>query len=114
MTQDVKKIVKILGMLVFFAILLGYAFSRSYDLISGVKIKNVNIESGMKIESSPLKITGNARNANKITLNDRIVSIDQKGNFSETIALFPGYNVISIKAEDKFGNKDEKDYQLIY
>ncbi|MES2315481.1 MAG: hypothetical protein V4486_01965 [Patescibacteria group bacterium] len=114
MTQDVKKLLKISGIILFFVILIGYALFRSYDLIVGVKIKNVNIVNGEKVTTNPLLVTGNAKNANKLSLNGRDISVSQGGDFSENIALLPGYNLISIRAEDKFGHIDEEDYQLIY
>ena len=30
------------------------------------------------------------------------------GNFNETIALLPGYNIIRLRAQDKFGNVRRK------
>ena len=68
----------------------------------------------MKVSNSILKVSGVAKNATKITLDDREISMDQKGNFNETISLFPGYNIVKIYAQDKFGNIDEKNYKLIY
>ncbi len=100
-------------MALFFLFIIFYAIFRSKDLIFGVKIRNINIVDGARVENSVVNITGNAQNAVNLTLNGREISIDQAGNWSETIALLSGYNVISIKAEDKFGNIDEKNYQLI-
>jgi hypothetical protein len=91
-----------------------YAFFVSRDLIFGVKIKNVNIVDGGTVTDSVMKLTGNAKNAIKLVLDGREISVDQQGNFSETIALLPGYNIIDIKAQDKFGYVDEKNYKLIY
>lgn len=114
MTTNVKRIIKIAGLSIFFVLIIVYAFFVSRDLIFGVKIKNVNITDGATITENILKVTGNAKNAINLTLDDREISVDQQGNFSETIALLPGYNIISIKAEDKFGYKDEKNYKLMY
>jgi len=114
MRSDAKKILRILLLIILFLFIIIYAFFRSKDLIFGVKIKNVNLNNGEKVTENIQKITGNAKNAIGLTLNDREVSIDQQGNFNETISLLPGYNIINIKAKDKFGNSDEKNYQLIY
>jgi len=114
MRSDAKKILRILLLIILFLFIIIYAFFRSKDLIFGVKIKNVNLNDGVKVTENIQKITGNAKNAIELTLNDREVSIDQQGNFNETISLLPGYNIINIKAKDKFGNSDEKNYQLIY
>ncbi|MEK7140590.1 MAG: hypothetical protein AAB815_02275, partial [Patescibacteria group bacterium] len=113
MNQDAKKILQWTLLALFFLFIIFYATFRSKDLIFGVKIRNINIVDGARVENSVVNITGNAQNAVNLTLNGREISIDQAGNWSETIALLSGYNVISIKAEDKFGNIDEKNYQLI-
>src|SRR3989344_657013 len=113
MNQDVKKILKWVLLTLFFLFIIFYAFWRSKDLVFGVKIRNVNIVDGARVENSVVNMTGNAQNAVNLTLNGREISIDQAGNFNETIALLSGYNVINLKAQDKFGNKDEKNYQLI-
>jgi hypothetical protein len=112
--SDGKKILKIGSLAVFFAFIIIYAFSRSSNLMFGVEIKNVNIIHGSKVADPILRVTGNANNAINLTLNGREISIDQNGDFSETIALLPGYNIINLRAQDKFENKDEKNYQLIY
>jgi hypothetical protein len=114
MNTDSKKVLKIIILSIFLLFIVTYAFFRSKDLIFGVKISNVNIIDGSKVTDNILKITGNAENAINLTLNDRTISIDQKGNFNETIILLPGYNVINIKAKDEFGNSDEKNYKLMY
>ena len=119
MKSDAKKILKI-GLVSFLLIfIIIYAFFTSRDVILGIKIKNVNIngspiQSGIKVTDNILKITGNAKNAINLTLNDREISVDEKGNFDETITLLSGYNIIDIKAKDKFGNSDEKNYKLMY
>jgi len=124
MQNQAKKILQISGILIFFLLIIIYGFFRSQDLIFGVKIKNVNIadetparttvQSGGKVLNNILEITGNAKNAISLTLDGREISIDGNGNFDETIALLPGYNIINIKAQDKFGYTDEKNYKLMY
>lgn len=109
-----KKSIKITLLSAFFLFILVYAFFRSHDLIFGVKIKNVNIVDGARVAENILHITGNAKNAINLTLNGREITIDQKGNFDETIALLSGYNKVNIRALDKFEYSDEKNYQLIH
>ena len=114
MRQDAKKLIKITLVSVLFLFIVIYAFFRSKDLIFGVKIRNVNIVDGAKVTNNVMNVTGIAKNATDLTLDGRQISVDQQGNFNETIALLPGYNVIDIKAQDKFGHVDEKNYKLIY
>ena len=118
MNTNAKKVVKIGGLSVFFLIIIIFAFFRSKDLIFGVKIKNVNIDglpaqAGVKVSNSLMEVTGNAKNAINLILNGREISINEVGDFNETIALLSGYNIISIKAKDKFGYVDEKNFRLI-
>ena len=108
-----KKILQIGGLSLFFLLIISYAIFRSQGLIVGVKIKNVNITDGMKAEESVIKVTGNANRATDLILNGREVSINENGDFDETIALLSGYNIVNIKAKDKFGYVDEKNFRLI-
>ncbi len=114
MNQSSKKTFKIASLSIFFVIVIAYAIFRSSNLILGVKIKNVNIVDGAKVTESILAVKGNAKNAINLTLNGQIIFIDKMGNFNETIALLPGYNIVEIEARDKFDNVDRKDYKLIY
>ncbi|MFA6000339.1 MAG: hypothetical protein WC783_05205 [Candidatus Paceibacterota bacterium] len=114
MNSDAKKIAKISLFSLFFLFIIIYAFFTSKDLLFGVKITNVNITDGVKVTENVLEIKGNARNAVNLTLNGREISIDKQGNFNETIILLPGYNIVNIRAKDKFGNIDEKNYKLSY
>ncbi len=113
-TWSSKKILRIILLSAFLFFIIVYAFFISKNVVWGVKITDVNIIDGTKMIDNVIKITGNAKNAVNLTLNDRVISVDQKGNFDETITLLSGYNVISIKARDEFGNSDEKNYKLIY
>jgi hypothetical protein len=113
-----KRAIQIAGLSVFFLLIVIYAFFVSKDLIYGVKIRNVNLDglpaqAGATYTNNIINLTGNAKNAIKLVLDGREISVDQKGNFSETIALLPGYNIIDIRAQDKFGYVDEKNYKLM-
>ena len=114
MSPNAKKILQIIALSIFFIFIAVYAFSRSEYLLVGVKIKNVNITDGVKVESSILEVAGNAENAVNLTLNGREITTDEQGNFNEMVALLLGYNIINIKAKDKFGYVDEKNYKIIY
>ena len=120
MTLDVKKILKIVSLSAFLIFIVVFVFFRTKDVVLGVKIKDVNIVpealpmDSIGKASGIRKVTGNAKNAVNLTLNDRAISVDQEGNFNETIVLLSGYNIISIYARDEFGNSDEKNYKLMY
>src|SRR3989344_9378375 len=113
MQNNAKRILRISALSIFFLFIIVYALFRSHDLVTGVKIVNVNLQDGATVTESVTKISGNAKNAINLTLNGREISVDQQGNFTETIALLSGYNIVSLRAKDKFGNSDEKDFRLI-
>ena len=114
MNHNAKKIFQVAILSIFFLIIITYSFFGARDLIFGVQIKDVNIKDGAKVVDSILKISGNAENATNLTVNGREITINLNGDFSETIALLPGYNIINIIAKDKFGYIDEKNYKLIH
>ncbi len=114
MNTNIKKILQITCLSTFILFIVIYALWGSQDLIFGVKIKNVNIINGTKFANNIIEIKGNAEKATNLTLNGREISINENGDFNETIAILAGYNIINITAKDKFGYIDEKNYKLMY
>lgn len=60
------------------------------------------------------EINGSAKNISDFFLNGRKVFMNGNGDFKENLVLAPGLNILQIKADDKFGNKIEKYYYVIY
>ena len=114
MAKDQKKIIGWWVVAGFFVFILFYAFFVSKSLLFGVKLKNISITDGATYTDRLLEVSGNAKNAINVSLNSSEVAIDQSGNFKETIALSPGYNIVTLEAKDKFGNSDENHYKIIY
>ncbi|MDE2188585.1 MAG: hypothetical protein KGJ35_02560 [Patescibacteria group bacterium] len=63
--------------------------------------------------TSTITITGIAERAQIITLDGRPITLDSKGNFSETILLLPGYNIETIAATDRFGHYTAQKLELV-
>jgi len=88
-----------------------FAYMKTSFLFKGVQI----IATIDRNESSPLAtIKGHAKNATYITLNGREIFIDKDGSFSEPVALIPGFSVITIDTQDKFGKSKERKFQVVY
>lgn len=107
----------ILGSAVFIFMFLaigGYAYLKSREFIMGPRITINSPENGTSFSSALITIEGNAQNISHITLNDSPIFIDSQGRFSEKLLLLPGYNIITLKAEDRFGKKTEKALELVY
>ncbi len=94
-----------------FSIIATFAYMKTSFLFKGVQLE-------AKIErndnSSVATITGKAANATFVSLNGREIYINENGDFSEPIALMPGFSVITINTQDKFGKEKEKKFQVIY
>ena len=96
-----------------FSLLFGTIFFFSYEKMCFV-LYGVEIEATMEQQenSSLVKISGKAEKAKMITLNGREIFIDKEGNFSEKIAVLPGFSIITIRAEDRFGNAALKKFEI--
>jgi hypothetical protein len=57
-------------------------------------------------------IQGTTDTGSQITINDRIVSVDDSGNFQYTTTLNDGANPFVVKSTDQAGNMTEKDMTL--
>jgi hypothetical protein len=45
-------------------------------------------------------------------LNGQTITVDEAGNFSQTIIVFPGMNILTFHAHDQFGRDTDKQLQL--
>ncbi|MGB8815809.1 MAG: hypothetical protein WCC74_01025 [Minisyncoccia bacterium] len=94
--------------------ILGYSLYEVQKIVSGPKILFTSTMNGATVSESLVTVAGNAKNITNISLNDKKIYVDEKGNFSEQILLSYGYNILSIKAEDRFGKKIDKTLEMIY
>lgn len=95
--------------------LFGIIGTFTYDKMSFL-IKGVKIEASIDQEhnSSMVSIKGNAKNAIYLSLNGREIFIEKDGAFTEPIALLPGFGVVTLTAQDKFGKTAEKKFEVVY
>ena len=94
--------------------IIGYSLYEAKKLVTGPNITLTYPLNGATVSDSLLPITGIAKNTTNISLNDKKIYVDEKGNFNEQVLLSYGYNVVSVKAEDKFGRSTEKTLEVIY
>jgi len=114
MNHNLKKILKIALPVFLFTVILSYTYYKTKDLLKGVVLEINGFKDGQTFAEPLLALSGLARNATRMTINGREIFIDKNANFEEKLLLLPGYNILEIKAEDKFGKKVEKHYQLTY
>lgn len=98
---------------IFILVIFGYSFFQARNLIFGPAIYINSPINGNTYISPLVEIKGLAKNANYLTFDDRPIFTDEFGNFEEKILLSPGYNIIKLDAQDKFGKKTEKIIEVI-
>lgn len=115
MNRDgIKKILRLILVLSIITIVLGYAFFTFKDYIDGPKIIIDEPINGSMISTSTVMIKGRVLHIQDVTINSKPILIDKQGNFTQTLLLFPGYNVSVISAKDKFNRTIEYKLELVY
>lgn len=112
--RETKLYLKTIIILLFLLCLFGYGAFEIWNYATGPKIILTSPANGSAVSESLISINGQGKNTKKITLNDRAIVVDETGNFSEKILLSYGYNVLELKAEDRFGKTTEQKLQIVY
>ena len=102
------------SILLLFVVIVGYGMWISRDLLFGIKISVAGISDGMSVSSPLIDLSGTARRATGVTVDGDPVSIDQNGAWQDTLALVPGYSIVTIGATDKFGRTKTVMYRVYY
>lgn len=112
--KDAKFFIKILVPLLFVFVILGYAYFRTKDLVQGVKITVYEPQNNSTLTTSLFEIKGKITKSSAVYINDRKIFLDETGGFKEKLLLSPGYNIITVRAEDRFKRETEKKIELVY
>jgi hypothetical protein len=113
-TNTGKKLLKFASLTILFLIIIFYGIWKGRDLIFGIHLTINGIQNNETVTHPVLELSGNAYHAVSITINGRIVSIEEDGAWHDIIALLNGYNVINISAKDKFGRIITKEFTVNY
>jgi hypothetical protein len=114
MRRDAKFFIGMALGIALFLFIVGYAYHRSKDLISGPIITVFSPQNNEILNNPLVEIQGNIKDSISETLDERKIFLDTSGNFKEKLLLQNGYNIISLKAVDRFGRKTEKRLDLVY
>lgn len=114
MNSDARFYIKIIGFILLFGLIAGYALFTSRFLIEGPIITIDSPKNGSTMTSPLVEIRGSAQNITFITLDDRQIFIDANGDFDEKLLLQPGYSIIKVYAKDRFGRSATKTLGLVY
>jgi hypothetical protein len=90
----------------------------SFKIIFDNKAPDLNIDSPQNgsqyfgTKQRQVSIQGTTESTAKVTVNDRIVTVDDNGKFTFTTTLSEGENKFLVKAADEAGNTTEKELVL--
>jgi hypothetical protein len=110
--KSFKSLVRTGLIILLFLFIIIYARSRTSFLSQGVSLSVENLEDGQKFSSRVLNLEGTAKRAVMLTINNREVLIDENGDFKDTLILYPGLNILTIEARDKFENYKQLRYSV--
>jgi hypothetical protein len=112
--RNFKSYLVIFLILLLLSIILGYSYYISRNIIRGPEIIVESPTNGETLDDQLIELSGYTINSSNLTVNGRKVFTDDKGNFKEKLLLSYGYNIIEIKAEDRFKRSSSKNLQLLF
>lgn len=97
------------------ALLFSYAYYEVRALLEGPTITIYRPQNGATIRgTATTTIEGATERITHISMDGRKIFVNEKGVFSESLLLLPGYNIISIEAQDFFGRTTRKSLELMH
>ncbi|MEK7531917.1 MAG: hypothetical protein AAB545_03265 [Patescibacteria group bacterium] len=103
------------GIILLFALLLlFFGYLKTKNVFEGPSITIQSPRNGEATTSPLVTIKGVAKNIAHLSLNDRQIYLDQNGVLEEKLLLAEGYNILTLKARDKFGKTTENRIELVY
>jgi len=85
-------------------IILAYAGYAAYPLASGPRLT----ASAEQHENGLYIIQGTAKRVSSVSIDEFPIPIDDRGNFAVERSYPPGYTVVIVRAEDRFGRTREQ------
>lgn len=91
----------------------GYALFQARTVLTGPTLIIDAPQNGELVSGELVVVSGRAENIAFLRLNDRAIFVDEEGRFREPLLLAPGYTILTISAEDRFGRTSEETLELI-
>lgn len=84
-------------------LIIGYGLTRAFPLYEGPSITLITPVAGDISTTGTVLVSGRAFRVQNLTLNGVPLIPDEKGSFSEELALPDGPVILSLRATDRFG-----------
>jgi len=108
-----KRTLKGIVFIVIAIILALYVLFQSQNILRGPIIDVEEPQNGSTLTYGVVNVRGKAENIAYIYLNGRQIFVDNNGRFDEKLIAPPGYSIIELTAQDKFGRKNKRILQII-
>lgn len=94
-------------------LLVSYGIFNARNLLIGPTIEIFSPLNDSETNSNVLEVKGLAKNISFISLNEKPIFVSPDGFFDEKLLLSPGFNIIEVKAKDRF-RQEEKEVIRVY
>lgn len=94
-------------------IIIAYALWRSFSYARGPHITIIEPRNHSSTASTTIQVVGRVERANQITLNGKAITIDEQGNFNETVVIFSGANILTLVAHDQFNRTVSEQVRVV-
>lgn len=113
MTKKIQILTSV-GVVIFLIFAFGaYGLYKAKAYLEGPQITIEYPQNGQSTSTSYTKITGKASHISSLYINGKQVFSNKQGQFEEGLLLAKGYNIIEVKANDKFGRETKKILELV-
>ena len=106
------RMLRLLGIVIVAIIIIAYATWRSLNYAKGPRIDISEPANGATINDTSITIKGRVERADHLFLNSNPLSVDEQGDFTDTLIIFPGTNIITLVAQDQFGRSTQTELDL--
>ena len=93
-------------------IVIGYSYFVLSGYLRGPQIIISSPLNGFSTTTPLITIAGVAVHANTLSIDGFKTPIDLEGNFSSQLILAPGYNIMTIAAQDRYNRTTEKHIEM--
>lgn len=101
-------------LLALFILVAGYALFQARFLILGPQVDIEYPRDGESLSQRVFEMRGMAHNISWISLNGEQIFTDEKGSWSESLAVNEGVSIMTVSARDRFGREVEKRVRVIF
>ena len=114
MILTAKSVLKFGAMVILGSLFLIYILSQSKQYLEGPRLTVSHPENGISTTTRDILVSGKAERISFLALNEMQIFATDEGYFREKLLLSPGYNIIEIKATDRFERERSERLYITY